>query len=164
MKSGHCLTHYKGGKMKNLKRILLVEDDDKDIELTLDALAEHNLANEVAVVRDGVEALDYLYRRGSFAQRPVGFPVVIMLDLKMPRLDGVQVLRQIKADEGMRMIPVVILTSSHESTDLEQCYRLGVNAYVVKPVRFAEFMVAVKQTGVFWALTNQPPPDLMPGK
>lgn len=161
MKSGHCLIHYKGSKMKHLKRILLVEDDDKDIELTL---AEHNLANEVAVVRDGVEALDYLYHRGSFARRPAGFPVVIMLDLKMPRLDGVQVLRQLKADEKMRMIPVVILTSSHESMDLEQCYRLGVNAYVVKPVRFSEFMDAVKQTGAFWALTNQPPPDLMPEK
>lgn len=148
--------------MKNLKRILLVEDDNKDIELTLAALAEHNLANEVAVVRDGVEALDYLYRRGSFAQRPVGLPVVIMLDLKMPRMDGVQVLRQLKADEEMRMIPVVILSSSHESMDLQQCYRLGVNAYVVKPVCFTEFIGAVKQTGVFWALTNQPPPVLMP--
>lgn len=149
--------------MKHFKRILLVEDDDKDIELTLAALAEHNLANEVAVVRDGVEALDYLYHRGSFARRAAGLPVVIMLDLKMPRLDGVQVLRQLKADEKMRMIPVVIMTSSHESMDLEQCYRLGVNAYVVKPVRFSEFMDAVRQTGVFWALTNQPPPDLMPG-
>ncbi|MGD9217557.1 MAG: response regulator [Desulfobacteraceae bacterium] len=150
--------------MKSLKRILLVEDDDKDIELTLAALAEHNLANEVAVVRDGVEALDYLYRRESFAQRPAGPPVVIMLDLKMPRMDGVQVLRQIKADDEMRTIPVVVLTSSHESTDLQQCYRLGVNAYVVKPVRFTDFMEAVKQIGVFWTLTNQPPPDLRPEK
>lgn len=149
--------------MKNLKRILLVEDDDKDIELTLAALDEHNLANEVAVVRDGVEALDYLHRRGSFAQRPAGHPVVIMLDLKMPRLDGVQVLHQIKADEEMRLIPVVVLTSSRESMDLEQCYRLGVNAYVVKPVRFTEFVDAVKQTGVFWAMINHPPPDRMRG-
>jgi CheY-like chemotaxis protein len=145
--------------MKNLKRILLVEDDPKDIELTLAALAEHNLANEVAVARDGAEALDCLYRRGSFAQRPAGNPVVIMLDLKMPRMDGMQVLRQIKADEHMRLIPVVVLTSSRESPDLEACYRLGVNAYVVKPVRFIEFVEAVKQIGVFWALINQPPPN-----
>jgi CheY-like chemotaxis protein len=110
-----------------------------------------------------VEALDYLYRRGSFAQRPPGNPVVIMLDLKMPRLDGVQVLRQIKADEQLRLIPIVVLTSSRESLDLEECYRLGVNAYVVKPVRFIEFVDAVKQTGVFWALINQPP-DRMPGE
>ncbi|MGD8836273.1 MAG: response regulator [Desulfobacteraceae bacterium] len=150
--------------MKNYKRILLVEDDEKDIELTLAALDEHNLANEVAVVRDGVEALDYLYRRESFARRPAGLPVVIMLDLKMPRMDGVQVLRQIKADDEMRTIPVVVLTSSHESMDLQQCYRLGVNAYVVKPVRFTEFMVAVGKTCVFWALTNQPSPELRPDK
>jgi CheY-like chemotaxis protein len=147
--------------MQHLKRILLVEDDNMDIELTLATLAEHNLANDVAVVRDGVDALDYLYRRESFSRRPAGHPVVIMLDLKMPRLDGIQVLRQIRADETMRTIPVVVLTSSHESTDLKQCYKLGVNAYVVKPVRFAEFMDAVKQTCVFWALTNQPPPDLV---
>jgi len=114
--------------MKTLKRILLVEDDPKDIELTLAALAEHNLDNEVVVARDGVEALDYLCRRGLFAQRLPGNPVVIMLDLKMPRLDGVQVLRQIKADEHLRLIPVVVLTSSSESLDLEACYRLGVNA------------------------------------
>ena len=145
--------------MENLKRILLVEDDSKDIELTLTALSEHNLANEVAVARDGVEALDYLYRRGSFAERPHGDPAVILLDLKMPRLDGVQVLRQLKADERMRMIPVVILTSSRESSDLQECYLLGVNAYVVKPVRFFEFVEAVKQIGMFWALINQTPPD-----
>jgi CheY-like chemotaxis protein len=136
----------------------LVEDDPKDVELTLAALAEHKLANEVAVTRDGVEALDYLYRRGSFAQRPAGNPVVILLDLKMPRMDGVSVLRQIKADEQLRLIPVVILTSSRESQDLETCYRIGVNAYVVKPVRFLSFVDSVKQTGIFWALINQPPP------
>jgi len=146
-------------EMEDFKRILLVEDDPKDIELTLAALAENKLANEVAVARDGVEALDYLYRRGSFAQRPTGNPVVILLDLKMPRMDGLQVLRQIKADEHMRLIPVVVLTSSHESLDLEECYRLGVNAYVVKPVRFIEFVDAVKQIGVFWVLINQPPPN-----
>ena len=145
--------------MHPAKRILLVEDDPKDIELTLAALAEHNLANAVEVARDGVEALDYLYRRGSFAQHPPGNPVVIMLDLKMPRLDGVEVLKQLKADEQLRLIPVVILTSSRESLDLEACYRLGVNAYVVKPVRFIEFVDAVKQLGVFWVLINQPPPD-----
>ena len=145
--------------METLKRILLVEDDHKDIELTLAALAEHRLANEVAVARDGVEALDYLYRRGPFAQRPMGHPVVIMLDLKMPRMDGVQVLRQIKADEHLGVIPVVILTSSRESQDLDACYRLGVNAYVVKPVRFTEFVDAIKQTGMFWALVNHPPQD-----
>lgn len=149
--------------MKHLKRILLVEDDANDIELTLAAIAEFNLANEVAVARDGVEALDYLYCRGSFAHRPAGHPVVIMLDLKMPRLDGVQVLRQLKTDAKMRMIPVVVLTSSSESMDLEQCYQLGVNAYVVKPVCFAEFLDAVKQIGIFWALINQPPPGYTQG-
>jgi len=150
--------------MEVLKRILLVEDDPKDIELTLAALAEHNLANEVVVARDGVEALDYLYRRGSFVQRPPGNPVVILLDLKMPRMDGVQVLQQLKADEQMCRIPVVALTSSRESSDLEACYRLGINAYVVKAVRFAEFLDAVKQTGIFWALINHSPPDRIPGE
>jgi CheY-like chemotaxis protein len=145
--------------MQTLKRILLVEDDPNDVELTLAALSDHKLANEVAVARDGVEALDYLYRRGSFARRPPGNPVVILLDLKMPRMDGVQVLRQIKEDELLRLIPVVVLTSSRESLDLQACYRLGVNAYVVKPVQFVEFVEAVKQTGIFWALINQPPPD-----
>lgn len=145
--------------METLKRILLVEDDPQDIELTLTALAEYNLANEIVIARDGVEALDYLYRRGVFAQRPAGNPVVVLLDLKMPRLNGLEVLRQLKADEQMHPVPVVILTSSRESGDLEECYRLGVNAYVVKPVRFAEFVEAVKQIGVFWALLNEPPLD-----
>jgi CheY-like chemotaxis protein len=145
--------------MDVFKRILLVEDDPKDIELTLAAFAEHKLANEVAIARDGVEALDYLYRRGSFAQRPAGNPVVILLDLKMPRMDGVQVLREVKADEQLRMVPVVVLTSSRESLDLETCYRLGTNAYVVKPVRFAEFINAIKQMAVFWVLVNETPPD-----
>ncbi|MGD9189259.1 MAG: response regulator [Desulfobacteraceae bacterium] len=150
--------------MEVLKRILLVEDDPKDVELTLAALAEHKLGNEVAVARDGVEALDYLHRRGAFEKRPVGNPVVILLDLKMPRMDGVHVLQQIKADEKLRLIPVVILTSSRESQDLETCYQLGINAYVVKPVRFLDFVEGVKQTGVFWALINQPPPDPVPGE
>jgi CheY-like chemotaxis protein len=141
------------------KRILLVEDDPKDIELTLAALDEYNLANEIVVARDGVEALDYLYRREAFKQRPAGNPVVILLDLKMPKLNGVQVLQQLALDEQLRLIPVVILTSSRESRDLEECYKLGANAYVVKPVRFTEFIEAVKQIGIFWALINEPPPN-----
>ena len=144
--------------METLKRILLIEDDPKDIELTLSALSEHNLANEVVVARDGVEALDYLHRRGSFAQRLEGNPVVILLDLKMPKMDGLQVLRLLKSAEEMRLIPVVVLTSSREDRDLGECYKLGVNAYVVKPVRFVDFVQAVKEIGVFWALINEPPP------
>ena len=144
--------------MEPIKRILLVEDDEKDIELTVTALSEYNLANEIAIAHDGVEALDYLYRRGAFAQRPDDKPLVILLDLKMPKLDGIQVLKQLKGDEKMRFIPIVILTSSRESRDLEVCYTLGVNAYVVKPVRFTAFVEAVKQIGVFWALINEPPP------
>lgn len=145
--------------MKPLKRILLVEDDPKDIELTLAALEEYNLSNEIVVARDGAEALDYLYRRGEFKQRPEGNPVVILLDLKMPKLDGVQVLQQLMADEQLRLIPVVILTSSRESRDLKECYKLGANAYVVKPVRFTEFIEAVKQIGIFWMLINESPPN-----
>ncbi len=144
--------------METLKRILLVEDDPKDIELTLIAMGEHNLANEIATARDGVEALDYLYRRGAFAARPEGNPVVILLDLKMPRMNGIEVLKQLKADEQLRLIPIVILTSSRESRDLDECYRLGVNAYVVKPVRFSDFVEAVKGIGLFWALINEAPP------
>jgi CheY-like chemotaxis protein len=146
-------------KMEELKRILLVEDDPNDIELTLSALSQHNLAKEITAVRDGVEALDFLYRRGEFAQRPAGYPEVILLDLKMPRMDGLEVLRQLKTDEQLRLIPVVVLTSSREALDLEACYRLGVNGYVVKPVRFIDFVEAVKQIGVFWLLVNQPPSD-----
>ncbi len=148
--------------MNSLKRILLAEDDPKDVELTLNALSEHNLANDVVVVRDGVEALDYLYRRGQFSSLPDGCPVVIMLDLKMPRMDGIEVLRQIKSDEKMRNIPIVILTSSRESRDLETCYQLGVNAYVVKPVKFVDFVEAVKEIGAFWAIINEPPPGSIP--
>ena len=144
--------------MEEFKRILLVEDDPRDVELTLTALSEHHLANEVAVARDGAEALDYVYRRGAFAERPVGNPVVILLDLKMPKLDGVEVLSRLRGDEQMRLIPVVVLTSSRESRDLAECYGLGVDAYVVKPVRFADFVEAVKQVGMFWALINEPPP------
>jgi CheY-like chemotaxis protein len=141
------------------KRILLVEDDPKDVELTVDAFEEYNLSNEIQVARDGVEALDYLYRRERFADEPAGNPVVILLDLKMPKVDGVQVLRQIKSDKKLQTIPVVILTSSRESHDLEICYQLGANAYVVKPVKFTDFVEAVKQIGVFWALINEPPPE-----
>jgi CheY-like chemotaxis protein len=141
-----------------LKQILLVEDDPNNVELTLSALSEYNLANQAVVARDGVEALDYLFRRGAFAERPEGDPVVVLLDLKMPRLDGLQVLQQIKNDERLRLLPIVILTSSREDRDLIECYRLGANAYVVKPVHFVEFVEAVKHIGVFWALTNESPP------
>jgi CheY-like chemotaxis protein len=144
--------------MKPFKRILLAEDDPKDVELTILALSEYNLANEIKVARDGVETIDYLYRRGKYAQEPVGNPVVILLDLKMPKLDGIEVLRQIKSDENLKTIPVVILTSSGESRDLETCYQLGVNAYVVKPVKFVDFIEAIKGIGMFWALINEPPP------
>jgi CheY-like chemotaxis protein len=147
--------------MKTLKVILLVEDDLQDVELTVTALDDYKLRNEVVVTRDGVEALDFLYRRAAFAERPAGLPVVILLDLKLPRIDGLEVLRQLKADESLRSVPVVVLTSSRESRDLEECYRLGVNAYVVKPVRFNEFIEAVKHLGMFWVLINEPPPNGM---
>lgn len=146
--------------MEALKRILLVEDDPQDIELTLNTLAEHNLANEVILTRDGTEAIDYLYCQGSYTDRTKGNPAVILLDLKMPKMDGLQVLKRLKQDEQLRMIPVVILTSSREDRDLIECYRYGVNAYVVKPVRFTEFVEAVKNIGIFWALINEPPPNI----
>jgi CheY-like chemotaxis protein len=144
--------------MDRPKGILLVEDSAKDIELALDALGEHKLANEVAVVRDGVEALDYLYRRGKFANEPDGLPVLVLLDLKMPKVDGLEVLRQMKADPALKRIPVVMMTSSREHSDLMQSYELGVNSYVVKPVKFQEFIDAVKNLGVYWVLVNEPPP------
>ncbi len=144
--------------MKLFKRILLVDDDSKDIELTMSALKVSNLVNDIQVARDGVEALDYLYRRGKFAQETDGNPIVILLDLKMPKLDGIQVLKQIKSDENLKSIPVVILTSSRESRDLETCYQLGANGYVVKPVKFADFVETVREIGVFWGLVNEPPP------
>ncbi len=143
--------------MDTCKRILLVEDDPNDIELTLGVLNAHNLANDVVITRDGVEALDYLYRRGEFAQRPEGNPVVTLLDLNLPKLGGLQVLRQLKADEQLRSVPIVILTSSREDRDLDECYKLGVNAYVVKPVHFADFVEAVTRIGAFWVLANEPP-------
>src|SRR5581483_308390 len=144
--------------MIDFKNILLVEDNAEDIELMLKALSEYKLANEVIVARDGVEALDYLLYRGAFKTRPVRNPAVILLDIKMPKVSGLQVLRTIKADENLKMIPVVMLTSSREEPDLRESYTLGVNAYVVKPVGFQEFVKAVKQVGVFWALLNEPPP------
>ncbi|HEY7545575.1 MAG TPA: response regulator [Blastocatellia bacterium] len=140
------------------KRILVAEDSPNDVELMLTALAEHNLANEVVVARDGVEALDYLYRRGRFDQRASGNPLVIFLDLKMPRMDGLEALRHIKSDADLKMIPVVVLTSSAEERDVVESYNLGVNAYVVKPVVFDNFMEVVKQLGLFWVLINEPPP------
>lgn len=145
--------------MAPLKRILLAEDNDRDVELTLAALEEHNLANEVVVARDGAEALDYLHARGKFAGHANGLPVVVLLDLKMPKVDGLEVLRQIRAAPGLSHIPVVMVTSSREERDLVQSYRLGVNAYVVKPVDFQKFVESVKQIGFFWAILNEPPPD-----
>jgi len=141
-----------------LGRILMVEDDPNDVELTLTALAEYNLANEVVVTRDGAEALDYLFCRGNFATRTSENPAVLLLDLKLPKVDGLQVLRQVKSDEKLRVIPVVVLTSSREERDMVASYRLGVNAYVVKPVDFHEFVNAIKELGIFWAVINQPPP------
>jgi CheY-like chemotaxis protein len=144
--------------MSTLGRILLVEDDPKDVELTLTVLEEYNLANEVVVARDGAEALDYLYYRGNFLHRAGENPAVLLLDLKLPKVDGMEVLQQMKSDENLRMIPVVMLTSSHEEKDMVASYRLGVNAYVVKPVDFHEFVNAIKELGVFWAVINEPPP------
>ena len=144
--------------MSELRRILLAEDSAADVELTLEALGQHHLANEVVVVRDGAEALDYLFRRGPYTGRPDGNPAVVLLDLKMPKVDGLQVLRQVKADETLRAVPIVMLTSSREEQDLVESYRLGVNAYVVKPVDFGRFVDAVKQVGMFWAVVNEPPP------
>lgn len=139
--------------------ILLVEDDACDVELTLAGLAEHNLANKVVVVRNGDEALDYLYQRGKFSTREGGRPVIVLLDIKMPKITGLEVLKIIKADEQLKSIPVVVLSSSRETPDLAECYRHGVNAYVVKPVDFADFMQAIKQVGLFWAAINEPLPD-----
>ena len=144
--------------MSELGRILIVEDDPGDVELTLTALDEYKLANEVVITRDGKEALDYLYCREQFASRSEENPAVILLDLKLPKVDGLEVLQQIRSDERLKMIPVVVLTSSHEEKDMLASYQLGVNAYVVKPVDFHEFVNAVKELGMFWAIINQPPP------
>jgi CheY-like chemotaxis protein len=144
--------------MDPLGRILMVEDDPKDVELTLTALEEYNLVNEVVVTRDGQEALDYLYCQGQFRARSRENPAVLLLDLKLPKVDGLEVLQKIKTDERLKMIPVVVLTSSREERDMMKSYQLGVNAYVVKPVDFHEFVNAVRELGVFWAVINQPPP------
>jgi CheY-like chemotaxis protein len=144
--------------MSALGRILLVEDDPNDVELTMTALEEYHLANEVVVTRDGAEALDYLFHRGEFAARANGNPAVLLLDLKLPKVDGLEVLQHIKSDEQLRMIPVVVLTSSREERDMVASYQLGVNAYVVKPVDFHEFVNAIRELGIFWAIINEPPP------
>ena len=147
--------------MNGLGRILLVEDDPRDVELTLTALEEYKLANEVVITRDGAEALDYLYCRGEFSSRSSENPAVMLLDLKLPKIDGLEVLQQVRSDERLKMMPVVVLTSSHEEKDMVRSYQLGVNAYVVKPVDFHEFVNAVKELGVFWAVINEPPPGSM---
>ncbi len=145
--------------MNPIHSILLAEDSSSDVELTLAAFAEHKLANKIEVVDDGAEALDYLYCRGKFQQRTTGNPALILLDLKMPKVDGLEVLHQIKQDAKLKSIPVVMLTSSREEPDLQRSYQLGVNAYVVKPVEFQSFVDAVKQIGAFWVLYNEPPPS-----
>jgi len=148
--------------MSSLRSILLVEDNPNDVELTLTALKEANLANDVVVAGDGEQALDYLFRRRQYADREAGVPAAILLDLKMPKVDGHEVLRQIRADSELRLVPVVILTSSREERDLYQSYDNGANSYVVKPVDFEEFITAISKLGVFWALLNEPPPSKSP--
>jgi CheY-like chemotaxis protein len=137
----------------------LAEDNPKDVELTLAALADYNLANQVTVVRDGVEALEYLRREGEYRSRMAGSPAVVILDIKMPRMDGLEVLRAIRADPALKATPIVMLTSSREEQDVIRSYELGINAYVVKPVRFTEFVDAVKHIGVLWAILNELPPE-----
>lgn len=143
----------------NLRRLLLVDDNPNDTEMALEALQEHKLANDVVALKDGAEALDWLYRRGPYASRPEGNPAVILLDLKMPKVDGLEVLRQIKSDPTLKVIPIVMMTSSREEQDLVKSYALGVNAYVVKPLDFHEFIDAIKALGAFWAVLNEPPPQ-----
>jgi CheY-like chemotaxis protein len=142
----------------NIKNILLVEDDSKDVELTMAALEENHLANRIVVLENGEEALDYLYERGNFEKRSGGNPIVVLLDNKMPKVNGLEVLKTIMADENVKLIPVVVLTSSRETPDLVEFYKHGVNAYVVKPVDFADFMNVIKHLGIFWAAINEPPP------
>ena len=146
----------------NIRHILIAEDDPRDLELTLAALEDYNLANKVFVVHDGEEALDYLHCRGKFKNRTPGNPVALLLDLKMPKINGIEVLKAIKSDAKLNMIPIVVLTSSREEPDLAECYHHGVNAYVVKPVDFGEFTKAVKMLGVFWLAVNEPPPVSTP--
>jgi CheY-like chemotaxis protein len=144
--------------MVEIRTILFAEDNPMDVELTLEALADHNLANNVVVVRDGVETLEYLRCEGKYKQRISGNPAVLLLDIKMPRMDGLEVLKAIRGDDKLKTLPVVMLTSSREEQDMVRSYALGVNAYVVKPVDFKEFIEAVKQVGVFWAVINEVPP------
>lgn len=143
----------------NLRRLLLVDDNPNDTEMALEALQEHKLANDVVALKDGAEALDWLYRRGPYAARQEGNPAVILLDLKMPKVDGLEVLRQIKSDPALKVIPIVMMTSSREEQDLVKSYSLGVNAYVVKPLDFHEFIDAIRALGAFWAVLNEPPPQ-----
>ena len=145
--------------MINLRTILLAEDNPKDVELTIEALSDHNLANHVVVVKDGVEAMEYLRYEGNYKQRKHENPAVLLLDIKMPRMDGIEVLKAVRSDNKLKTIPVVILTSSREESDLIKSYELGVNAYVVKPVNFKDFIEAIKQIGIFWALLNELPPE-----
>ena len=147
--------------MAALKRILLVEDNERDVELTLAALEEYNLANEVIVARDGAEALDYLYQRGKYSDRVEGLPAVVLLDLNMPKVDGMEVLQRMKLDPVLKQVPVVMVTSSRVEQDLVRSYELGVNAYVVKPVDFQKFIESIRQIGFFWAILNEPPPDAL---
>ncbi|MFP2904056.1 response regulator [Pyxidicoccus sp. 3LFB2] len=148
--------------MTDLKRVLLVEDSPNDAELTLTALDDSGLSNEVVWVKDGQEALDYLYKKGAYAQRADGHPAVVLLDLKLPKLDGLQVLERVKKDDNLKQVPVVMLTSSREEIDVARSYGLGVNAYVVKPVGFPAFVQALRELGLFWAVVNQPPPGSVP--
>lgn len=150
--------------MDKLRRILLVEDSENDIELTIDALKQHNLANNIDNVRDGEEALDYLLYRGKYKKRDNGNPILILLDIKLPKLDGMEVLRVIKRNDKLKVIPTVMLTSSKEESDKIRSYMLGVNAYVIKPVEFHKFADAVKHLGIFWAVINEPPPVSIPKK
>lgn len=143
--------------MVELKTILLAEDNPQDVELTIEALTTHNIANEVIAVKDGVEAIEYLTYEGKFKNRKKGNPAVLLLDIKMPRMDGIEVLQSIRTNEKLKNLPVVMLTSSREEPDLLKCYNLGVNAYVVKPVNFKDFLEAVKHIGIFWAMLNEQP-------
>jgi CheY-like chemotaxis protein len=148
--------------MNKIGRILLVEDSSRDAEMTIEALSEYNIANDLVHVKDGAEALDFIFGRGAYATRPMEPPAVVLLDLKMPKVGGMEVLRQMKNDPVLKTIPVVVMTSSHEERDLISSYELGVNAYVVKPVKFPEFVEAVKVLGIFWAVLNQTPDGRMP--
>ncbi len=143
--------------MDKLGYILLADDSENDLELMQRALAQYKLANEVMVVRDGADALDFLFRRGGFSSREEADPIVVLLDIKMPRLGGIEVLKKMKEDQRLRLIPVVMLTSSRQGPDVEECYRLGANAYVVKPVDFVQFADAIKTIGKFWAVLNELP-------